>query len=136
MRARGVSRETRMSVIGRDRGRCFRCGRHVVAADSLAVGVFWAWEPYSIHHRKPRGMGGTRNPEVNSTANLLLLCGTGTTGCHGWVESNREDAQEQGLLIRDVDEAGLLPAYSEYRDGWFNTVTGLEVKTIDNGDKQ
>jgi hypothetical protein len=49
----------------------------------------------NIHHRLPRGAGGT-----NSKANLLHLCGSGTTGCHGWVESHRKEAYELGLLLR------------------------------------
>jgi hypothetical protein len=44
-------------------------------------------------------MGGSRNPAINGAANLLLLCGSGVDGCHGWVESNREIAKVLGLLI-------------------------------------
>jgi hypothetical protein len=44
-------------------------------------------------------MGGSRNPAINGAANLLLLCGSGVDGCHGWVESNREKAKALGLLI-------------------------------------
>lgn len=44
-------------------------------------------------------MGGSRNPAINSVANLLLLCGSGTTGCHGHVESHRAEAVEQGFIV-------------------------------------
>lgn len=54
---------------------------------------------WQIHHRKPRGMGGTRDPLVNSPSNLVLLCGSGTEGCHGWVESHRTEAREAGWLV-------------------------------------
>lgn len=78
-------------VIVRDLGCCARCGRHVV---HLERGVAW-----SIHHRRPRGAGGTSLAWVNAAANLIVLCGSGTTGCHGWIESNREVAKEAGWLI-------------------------------------
>lgn len=73
----------------RDQSRCFRCGRmlHRGAGD------------YSIQHRIPRGMGGSRDPVLNSPSNLVLLCGSATTGCHGWAESYRVDAMAQGFLI-------------------------------------
>lgn len=81
------SRKVRDTVIQRDRDRCVRCGRYVPGY------------PGSIHHRTPRMMGGTRDPRVNRPSNLVLLCGTGTTGCHGWVESHRDEAKDAGLLI-------------------------------------
>ena len=59
---------------------------------------------YSIHHRCPRRMGGSSDVEINVPSNLVTLCGTGTTGCHGWIESHREQATEQGwLLARLID---------------------------------
>jgi hypothetical protein len=58
------------------------------------------WSGWSVHHRRPAGMGGDRRPEVKTAANGLLLCGSGVTGCHGWVESNRDEAYERGLLLR------------------------------------
>lgn len=50
----------------RDMGRCCRCGR----ADAF-FGV-------SMDHRKNRSVGG-----LTLASNLQMLCGTGTTGCHG-----------------------------------------------------
>ena len=64
---------------------CERCGR--------APGT-------NAHHRRPRGAGGTKRPDTNLPSNLLWLCGSGTTGCHGWVESHREEAYEHGWLVR------------------------------------
>lgn len=75
----------------RDGGRCARCG---IGLNRGARGTAW-----SVHHRRPRGMGGSRSAWVNEAANLLLLCGTGVTGCHGWVESHRADARDLGWLI-------------------------------------
>jgi hypothetical protein len=57
-------------------------------------GVDW-----SAHHRRARGMGGTRWPGSNMTSNLLVVCGSGTTGCHGVIESHRAGAVAGGWLI-------------------------------------
>lgn len=54
----------------------------------------------SIHHRQPRGAGGTRGAATHSLANLLLICGSGTTGCHGYIEDNRRWAYDTGWLVR------------------------------------
>lgn len=55
------------------------------------------WSGWSVHHRRPAGMGGDRRPETRGAANGVLLCGS---GCHGWVESHRDEARERGLLPR------------------------------------
>jgi hypothetical protein len=44
-------------------------------------------------------MGGDRRPETHAAGNLVLLHGSGTTGCHEQVESRRAEAQERGFLI-------------------------------------
>lgn len=49
-----------------------------------------------VHHRMPRGMGGTTNPAIHDLDNLVLLC----QGHHQWVESNRAMAYDLGLLVR------------------------------------
>lgn len=98
--ARGRSRMTKAGeaskatvdlVWKRDGGRCARCGIGLTREDR---GYTW-----SLHHRRPRGMGGSRISWVNEAANLLVLCGTGTTGCHGWVEKNRGEARDLGWLV-------------------------------------
>ena len=87
----GFSKATVALIVERDRGACVRCGRTV---DLSARGIGW-----SIHHRRPRGMGGSRNPVVSAPANGLLLCGSGTTGCHGAVEADRDAGRQQGFLV-------------------------------------
>jgi 5-methylcytosine-specific restriction protein A len=80
MRATGPDAKTRGLVMARDGGRCRRCG---------AIGE-------QIHHRLPRGMGGTRDKKINSPANLVVLC----AGCHREIESDRLDAYDTGWLVR------------------------------------
>ncbi len=57
-------------------------------------GVDW-----SAHHRRPRQMGGTNWPGINLPSNILIVCGSGTTGCHGVVESHRTRSVAGGWLV-------------------------------------
>lgn len=82
------SAATKRRVWGRARGRCERCGCEV------------GWLAYSFHHRRLRGQGGDRRPDTHSVQNLLLLCGSGTTGCHGWVHHDTTGlCREQGYIV-------------------------------------
>lgn len=64
-------------------------------------------EHVSVQHRRAQGMGGTALAETNNLANLLLLCGTGVTGCHGWVETeDRGEAELRGLWVRHTSADG------------------------------
>lgn len=54
-------------------------------------------------------MGGTKRADANRPANLLVLCGSGVTGCHGWVESHRDEARELGLLLWQSQSPELVP---------------------------
>lgn len=78
------------TVWERDSGRCALCGGAIVGER----GVDW-----SLHHRRPAGMGGDRRPETHAPGNLVLLHGSGTTGCHGETESWRDDARQRGFLV-------------------------------------
>lgn len=98
----GITRATRELVLARDNFQCVSCRRSV--HDPLG---------YSIHHRVPRGMGGTRLEWINQPANLLTLCGSGTTGCHGWTEQHRMEARSQGYLIpRAFGSPEQIPVYT------------------------
>lgn len=93
------SAETVRLVRERDDWRCARCA---------------GWGPLSTQHRVARGMGGTRWPGIHLPANLLTLCGSGTTGCHGWVESHPEWATTHGWSVssHDRDDVHLLPVWT------------------------
>lgn len=82
----GPTPAQKAAVWDRDGNRCQWCGRRDVS---------------QIHHRLPRGRGGD-----NRLSNLIVLCGSGTTGCHGRVEHNRALAYDHGLLVKTgVDPA-------------------------------
>jgi 5-methylcytosine-specific restriction endonuclease McrA len=82
----------RATVLSRDKGRCVRCDVSVLN------------RPSSVHHRLPRRMGGTKDERSADPRNLVTLCGTGTTGCHGEVESYRALAYDTGWVIRSYEE--------------------------------
>lgn len=71
----------------------------------------------SVQHRRAQGMGGTSRTDAHELANLLLLCGDGVTGCHGWIETGeREKARLRGLWVpQDIDPARVLLELSSGR---------------------
>lgn len=77
-------------IVTRDRGMCAWCGGVVTGAR----GSGW-----SIHHRRPRGMGGSRKLWIGQAANGVVVHGHGTVGCHHRIEANRERATAAGFLI-------------------------------------
>lgn len=92
----GPSAEVVALLFQRDFSTCAVCGELVFGER----GTDW-----SVQHRLRRGMGGTRRPWINLPSNLVLLHGSGTTECHGEVESNRSWAEEFGWRVVD----GVLP---------------------------
>lgn len=79
-------------------GRCEVCGGSLAGVDG-----------FSKHHRHPRRMGGSTRADLNTPANLVLICGSGTTGCHGRIESNRTIAYGEGLLLHDGADPTAVP---------------------------
>jgi len=92
-----VPRKTRALVLARARYHCERCG------------VLLAADYYSLQHRRPRGMGGSSDPDIHSPSNLLALCGSAVTGCHGWAESKRDEADAAGFLIKGRRDPAEVP---------------------------
>lgn len=73
--------EAREIVWERDRHACVRCG---VNLQSRAG---------SVHHRR---LG---NRADNRPSNLILMCGSGVTYCHGWAHHNRTASAEGGYIV-------------------------------------
>jgi len=73
-------------------------------------------------------MGGSKNEELHKAANLIALCGSGTTGCHGWVESNREQARTFGFLIQRVESAEEVPFKDLNGDWWIIDNNGQKTQ--------
>lgn len=76
-----VSVEVAELVRWRDRDSCQRCGTYTAGG--------------SLHHRQGRG-----GADPHRAANLILLCGSGTTGCHGWVHAHPAEAYDAGWMVR------------------------------------
>lgn len=104
-RKTGASDEVRMSVMMRAGFKCERCGQSVQTI------------PVSIHHRRPRAMGGTHRIETNYPSNLMVLCGSGTSGCHGYLESHRAEAKDYGFIIPQYEMPNNVPVKT-YSYGW------------------
>jgi hypothetical protein len=96
-------------VLTRSAGKCeIRSPQCLVARHGYRVAMLPEHER-SLHHRRPRGMGGTRRADTHTAANLLLVCGSGVTGCHAYAESHRELAYERGWLVRQGDDPARTP---------------------------
>lgn len=117
----------RHAFFERERERCFRCRRPLRFEDR---GHGW-----SAHHRMPRGTGGVGRKDgelarmISDVTNCLILCGSGTTGCHGWFESRRAIAEDYGYIVR----RGINPPAGiriKRADGtwWLLTRSGLAVE--------
>ena len=70
-------------------------------------------ESPQYHHRRPRGIGGTKRVETGQAQNALLL----HQKCHTRVESNRLEAYESGWLVAQNADPGDVPV--RLWDGWF-----------------
>jgi hypothetical protein len=88
----GFTPETRLNIMLRDEHKC--------VFDGVPIDLH-----YEIHHRRPRGMGGSRDPQTNSPANGILLC----PEHHRWIEANRAEALVMGLLVRQIHDPAMQP---------------------------
>lgn len=87
----GLTPEQDAAVLDRDGNVCAVCGG----------------PPGSIHHRANRQMGGRHGAaaaRINNPGNALTLCGSGTTGCHGWITDltggvTREHLERLGWVV-------------------------------------
>ena len=62
--------------------------------------------PRTFSHRKPTSLGGLWAP-----SNGLRACGSGTTGCHGWIEANPVWAEFAGFRVRSVGDPAVEPVW-------------------------
>lgn len=86
MKKTGPDETTRRLVLRRDGYKCVICGMDL---DKCISG-------YSIHHRRMRSHPW---PGLNWPSNLICLCGSGTTGCHGKVHADPDTAYAHGWLV-------------------------------------
>lgn len=75
----------------REQQKCARCGVII-------------WAGASRHHRKFRSRRGG-----DEVSNGLLMCGSGTTGCHGWAHMNPIAARELGFAVLSHEDPTQVP---------------------------
>ena len=84
--------DTALDVIERERGRCAVCGLNIDGKGH-------------IHHRKPRGMGGS-GLQAHRLSNLVYL----HSSCHlKHVEQQRERAYMNGWLLEHWQDSWAVP---------------------------
>lgn len=76
-----IPKANRQTVQGRAFGRCERCLRPTLSGH--------------LHHRRPKGLGGSSAPDRHDVSNLVHLC----PDCHSWAHSYPNGATENGYLI-------------------------------------
>ena len=99
------------AVDKRDEWSCVRCGVSLYATHG------------SRHHRKLRSQGGK-----HASDNLVLLCGSGTTGCHGWAHAHPVAARHAGLIVSAYADPVMQPV--QYPDGawWLLASDGTRTR--------
>lgn len=112
------SRETKTIIEVRSCGRCERCGATLDANGG------------AVHHRRPRGSGGSMEAALAAASNGLRLCGR----CHDEVERDRSSAYTFGWLVRSRSVPSERPV--RLWDGWayLNDVGGVEWLRAGAGD--
>jgi len=96
------SKAVKALVWERAEGCCERCGRVLRLESDI-----------SYHHRRLKGMGGDSRHDTHLAGNLILLCGSGTTGCHTWVHGHPLESRDEGFIVSrwaDPTQWGFLSA--------------------------
>jgi hypothetical protein len=106
MSAAEFSERARQAVYTRSDHRCAGCGRS---------------SPLTVQHRRARGMGGSSSVVIGHPANGVALEGSGTTGCHGWVEHHPDDAALLGYRLTPGEDPLEAP-YFDRLYGWRRVV--------------
>ena len=86
----GFPAHVRDTILARAKGGCEVC--------------FFA-QPDQIHHRRPRGAGGSKAVDTNTASNALAIC----AACHRMVESNRKEAFTNGWLVHQGHDPASVP---------------------------
>jgi hypothetical protein len=105
--------EAEQAAKDRDGDTCQRCGRNLQG------------QPASKHHRKLKGRG-TPPEEFDRVENIVVLCGTGTTGCHGWAHAERTASHEAGWTCWTWEDPAVRPCL---------TLVGTMVMFLEDGTK-
>lgn len=84
------SRATCDLVDARDECCCVRCGRSLYSVLT-----------FSRHHRRMRSHPF---PGLHLPGNVIDVCGSGSTGCHGYIHEHPAESYEMGWLVRGTSD--------------------------------
>jgi 5-methylcytosine-specific restriction enzyme A len=98
---------TRITVFERDGNKCLRC-----LGDATVV-----------HHRRVKGMGGSRSPQTHGLANLISLC----SPCHEHIHANPAESYELGFLVSKFNTPSDVPVMVGTRQRMFLSDDGSSV---------
>lgn len=77
-----------------------------------------------VHHRKPRGAGGTSDPAREyGMENLITLCRT----CHDHAETNRNEARDLGRIVHSAADPASIPVVDRRGTAWTLTADGQRI---------
>lgn len=99
-RGTGPPRLTVEAILERAQHSCERCSEAV----GPVRGVDW-----HVHHRRPRGAGGSKRTDTNSPSNCTVLC----PRCHNEIESYRAVAQSEGWILQQTNNPARVPLLIE-----------------------
>ena len=60
-----------------------------------------------LHHRRPKGIGGTRRPESQWASNALHVC----LKCHLRIHAMPNWSRDNGFLVRQSDDPSSVPVW-------------------------
>jgi hypothetical protein len=82
------------------------CGWCEVRIPGVCFGRAGNW-----HHRRSAG-------RIWTPSNGLHLCGSGSTGCHGWITEHPAEARERGWALLSGQSSRLEPAVITAKGQW------------------
>jgi 5-methylcytosine-specific restriction protein A len=104
----GFPLKVRAAIIERAKGCCEVCGE--------------ARPGMQAHHRRVKGMGGSRRDDTHLPSNAFWLCAV----CHHIVHANPEESYRNGWLVRQGETPSEVPVWRH----------GRVVLLTDTGDVQ
>lgn len=91
-------------VDSRDGARCVRCGESLYNVLTS-----------SRHHRHMRSHPF---PGLHEASNVIDVCGSGSTGCHGWIHEHPRKAMANGWLVSGYDDQPETVPILTAQHGW------------------
>ena len=62
--------------------------------------------------------GHTKWPGLHEASNLILACGSGDTGCHGWIHAHPREAMSLGYIVSGFNDHPELVPILTAQHGW------------------